>query len=69
MSLMAELQTLRYKSGDKAQYVEQYTALLYRLEAMDAKVPSELAVIMFLHSMNSKYEATIAALRTLGNDK
>jgi hypothetical protein len=66
---MAELQTLRYKSGDMAEYVDKYTALLDRLDAMSARVPSKLAVITFLHSMNGKYEATIAALRTLGDDE
>jgi hypothetical protein len=50
---MAELRTLRCKSGDMAEYVDNYTAMLDRLEAMDAKVPSELAVIMFLRSMNA----------------
>jgi hypothetical protein len=51
-----------------AEHVDKYTALLDKLVAMDAKGPSELAVIMFLHSMNGKYEATIAALRPLGDD-
>ena len=65
MSLMAELQALRYKSSDMSDYVDRYAAILDRLESMDSKVPPELAIIMFMHSMNGKYEATIAALRTL----
>jgi hypothetical protein len=28
-----------------------------------------LQIIMFMHSMNGKYETTIAALRTLGDEK
>jgi hypothetical protein len=36
---------------------------------MSAKIPDELAVIMFLHSMGDKLEATIAALRTMGDEK
>jgi hypothetical protein len=44
------------------------TALLNRLESMDSKVPPELAITMFMHSMNGKYEATISALRTLGDE-
>jgi gag-polypeptide of LTR copia-type len=69
MSLMAELQSLRYKSGDMSDYVDRCSALLDRLESMDSKMPPELAIIMFMHSMNGKYEATIAALRTLGDEK
>jgi hypothetical protein len=69
MSLMAELQAMRYKTGDMAEYVDKYAALLDRLEAMNAKVPSDLAIIMFLHSMDGKFEGTITALRTLGDDK
>ena len=69
MSLMAELQGYRYKAEDMSDYVDKYTLLLDRLEAINAKVPSELAIIMFLHSMNGKYEAVIAALRTLGEGK
>ena len=69
MSLMAELQALRYKSSDMSDYVDRYAAILDRLESMDSKVPPELAIIMFMHSMNGKYEATIAALRTLGDEK
>jgi gag-polypeptide of LTR copia-type len=66
---MAELQALRYKSGDMSDYVDRYAASLDRLESMDSKVPPELEIIMFMHSMNRKYEATIAALRTLGDEE
>jgi gag-polypeptide of LTR copia-type len=66
---MAELQSPRYKSGDMSDFVDRYAALLDLLESMDSKVPPELAIIMFMHSMNGKYEATIAALRTLGDEK
>jgi hypothetical protein len=59
MSLLAELQALRYKSGDISDHVDRYTALLDRLESMDSKVPPELAIIMFIHSMNGNYEATM----------
>ena len=69
MSLMSELQSLRYKSGDMGEYIDRYTGLLDRLESMSAKVPEELAIIMFLHSMNGKFEAIIAAIRTMGDDK
>jgi gag-polypeptide of LTR copia-type len=69
MSLMAELQALRYKSGDMSDYLDRYAALLDRLEPMDSKVPPELAIIMFMHSMKGKYDTTIAALRTLGDEK
>jgi hypothetical protein len=55
---MAEPQTLRCRSGDMAEYVDNYTALLDRLEAMDAKVPSELAVNMFLRSMSANMKQT-----------
>jgi hypothetical protein len=34
---------------------------------MSAKVPSELAIIMFLQSMNGRFEATIAALKTMSD--
>jgi hypothetical protein len=69
MSLMSELQSLRYKSGDMGEYIDRYTGLLDRLESMAAKVPEELAIIMFLHSMNGKFEAIIAAIRTMGDEK
>jgi hypothetical protein len=68
MSLIAELHNLRYKNGDMGEYVDIYAALLDRLEAMNAKIPTELAIIMFLHSMNGKFEATIAALKTMSDD-
>jgi gag-polypeptide of LTR copia-type len=66
---MAELQALRYKPSDMSDYVDRYAALLDRLESKDSKLPTELAIIMFMHSVNGKYEATIAALRTLGDEK
>jgi hypothetical protein len=69
MSLMAELKSLRYKSGDMSDYVDRYAALLDRLESMDSKIQPELAIIKFMHSMNGKYEANVAALRTLGDEK
>lgn len=69
MSLIAELQGLRYKSGDMSDYVDTFAALLDGLEAMDAPVPHELAIIMFLHSMSGHFEATVSALRTLGEDR
>ena len=69
MSLMSELQSLRYKSGDMGEYIDRYTGLHDRLESMAAKVPEELAIIMFLHSMNGKFEAIIAAIRTMGDEK
>jgi hypothetical protein len=50
-------------------YVHRYAALLDRLESMDPKVPPEFAIIMFMHSMNGKYEAAIAAIRTPGDEK
>jgi hypothetical protein len=49
MSLMAELQTRGYKSSDLTEFVDKYTALLDRLEAMDENGPSDLAVILSLH--------------------
>jgi gag-polypeptide of LTR copia-type len=69
MSLLAELHNLRYKSGDMGEYVDKYAALLERLTAMAPEIPQELAIIMFLNSMHGKFEATVAALRTMGNDK
>jgi gag-polypeptide of LTR copia-type len=63
MSLIAELHNMRYKNGDMGEYVDKYTALLDRLEGMNSKVSTELAIIMFLHSMNGKFEATIAAAK------
>ena len=39
------------------EYVDRFAALLDRLEDM-----------MFLHSMNGKFEATIAALKTMSDD-
>ena len=51
MSLTAELHNFRYKNGDMGENVDRYAALLDLLEAMDAKIPTELAIIMFLHSV------------------
>jgi gag-polypeptide of LTR copia-type len=68
MSLIAELHNMRYKNGDMGEYVDKYTALLDRLEGMNSKVSKELAIIMFLHSMNGKFEATIAALKTMSDE-
>jgi hypothetical protein len=69
MSLLAELHNLRYKSGDMGEYVDKYAALLERLTAMAAEIPQELAIIMFLNSMQGKFEAIVAALRTMGDEK
>jgi hypothetical protein len=63
MSLIAELHNIHYKNGDMGEYVDKYTALLDRLDAMNSKVSTELAIMMFLHSMNGKFEAKIAALK------
>jgi gag-polypeptide of LTR copia-type len=68
MSLVAELHNMRYRNGDMGEYVDKYTALLDRLEGMNSKVSTELAIIMFLHSMNGKFEATIAALKTMSDE-
>lgn len=65
MSLLSELHALKYKGGDMPDYVDRYASLLDRLEAMSAQVPDELAIIMFMHSMNGWFHATIAALRTM----
>jgi hypothetical protein len=69
MSLTSELRSLRYKSGDMGEYIDRYTGLLDKLESMAAKVPIELDVIMFSHSMNGKLEDIIAAIRTMGDEK
>ena len=70
MSLMSELHNMSYvRNADMAEFVDSYTSLLDRLEAMEAKVPEPLAVIMFLHSMRGQFEATVAALRTMGDDE
>ena len=70
MSLMSELNNISYaRNGDMSEYVDNYTSLLDRLETMDAKVPQPLAVIMFLSSMRGQFEATVAALRTMGDDE
>jgi hypothetical protein len=34
---------------------------------MNAKVSTQLAIIVFLHSMNGNFEATIAALKTMSD--
>ena len=57
------------RNADMSEYVDNYTSLLDRLETMDAKVPLPLAVIMFLSSMRGQFEATVAALRTMGDDE
>ena len=70
MSLMSELNDMSYaRNADMSEYVDNYTSLLDRLETMDAKVPQPLAVIMFLSSMRGQFEATVAALRTMGDDE
>jgi gag-polypeptide of LTR copia-type len=68
MSLMSELHSLLYKSGDMGEYIDRYTRLLDGLELMAAKIPEEIASIMFLHSINGKFEAIIADLRTMGDE-
>jgi gag-polypeptide of LTR copia-type len=51
------------------EYVDRYTGILDRLESMSAKVPEELSIIMFLHSMNGNFEAVIAVIRTMRDEK
>jgi gag-polypeptide of LTR copia-type len=64
---MSDLQSLHYKYGDTGEYIDRYAGILDRLESMSAKIADELAVIMFLHSMGGKFETTIAALHTMGD--
>jgi hypothetical protein len=52
MSLISELYTLSYVlNKDIGEYVDTYTSLLNRLEAMNAPIPGALAVIMFRSSL------------------
>jgi gag-polypeptide of LTR copia-type len=70
MSLMSELNDMSYaRNADMSEFVDNYTSLLDRLDTMDAKVRQPLAVIMFLSSMRGQFEVTVAALRTMGDDK
>jgi gag-polypeptide of LTR copia-type len=70
ISLMSELNDMSYaRNADMSEYVDNCTSLLDRLETMDAKLPQPLAVIMFLSSMRDQFEATFAALRTMGDDE
>jgi hypothetical protein len=55
------------RNADVSEYVDNYNCLLDRVETIDAKVPRPLAVIMFLSSMRGQFEATVAALRTMGD--
>jgi hypothetical protein len=50
------------------EYVDTYTSLLNRLEAMNAPIPGALAVIMFLSSLQGHFEATVASIRSLSDD-
>ena len=50
------------------EYVDTYTSLLNRLEAMNAPIPGALAVIMFLSSPQGHFEATVAAIRSLSDE-
>ena len=68
MTLMTSLTNMAYKGGDMTEFVDSYASLLDRLEAMDAKVPSELSVIMFLASMKGHFAPTVAALRTMSDE-
>lgn len=69
MLLMTELCGKMYQSNkDMGDYVDGYASLLNRLAAMGAKIPDDLYVIMFLHSMNGSFESTVAALRTMKKD-
>ena len=69
MSLISELYTLSYvRNKDMGEYVDTYTSLLNRLEAMNAPIPGALAVIMFLSSLQGHFEATVAAIRSLSDD-
>lgn len=68
MTLMTSLTNMTYKGGDMTEYVDTYASTLDRLEAMDAKVPTELSVIMFLASMKGHFAPTVAALRTMSDD-
>ena len=68
MTLMTTLTNMVYRGGDMTEYVDSYASLLDRLEAMDAKIPTELSVIMFLASMKGHFAATVAALRTMAED-
>jgi gag-polypeptide of LTR copia-type len=69
MSLIFELYTLSYvHNKDMGEYVDTYTSLLNRLAAMNAPIPDDLAVIMFLSSLQGHFEATVAAIRSISDD-
>ena len=63
MTLLFQLMNLKYKGGDMGDYVDTYSAILDRLESMDGKLPDELAVVLFLFSMDGRFDNTIAAIR------
>jgi hypothetical protein len=70
MSLISELYTLSYvRNKDMGEYVDTYTSLLNRLAAMNAPIPDALAVIMFLSSLQGHFEATVASIRSISDDK
>jgi gag-polypeptide of LTR copia-type len=50
-------------------YIDKHAALLESLTAMAAKIPQMLAIIMFLNSMPENFDAQVAALRTMGDEK
>jgi gag-polypeptide of LTR copia-type len=60
-TVLAELHSPRYKSGNMSDYIDRFTGLLDRLESMDAPIPSELARTLFLSSMDGKFDATVYA--------
>ena len=60
-----QLMNLKFTGGDMGEYVDTYSTSLDRLESMKGKIPDELAVAMFLYSMNGKFESTVAALRQM----
>ena len=55
MSFVAEIHNLRYKNGGMGGYVDRNAALRQLLEAIYAKKPTDLAIIVSLHSMNGKF--------------
>jgi hypothetical protein len=44
------------------EYIDKCAGILDRLKSMSAKIPDELAVILFLHSMGAAYTDTLRVI-------
>jgi hypothetical protein len=70
MSQLWQLNGLSYQRGkDMRDFILSFASIPDRLDCMGTKIDEDLSVVMLLSSMNGHFESTVAAIKTLDDEK